>query len=401
MSAPLILRTGLPGNGKTLNTIKEVDLKAKAEGRVVYYHNVSGLEPSKLSAQWYEFDDPLKWYELPNDSIIVVDEAQGNESQPMFGVRDPRKPVPPHVSAFETVRHKGHEVHLITQDPRFIDVHIRRLCNMHIHYWRIFGGQKVSRYETPRVVNDVDKLSAFSQSSRTIISLDKKYFGVYKSTQNGQHHFKFRPSRKAVLSVLVILAAVYGSVVFYAQISPDESPVSSDMSVKDKSSSLGETVVGAAKGILPGITPEPARVVSPAQYIAQRTPRVDNLPASAPIYDELTEPKAFPKLYCMSSTDPDTYARESLRMATAVVNGEPTVCQCYTQQGTRFKTDFQFCQNVVDYGFFDSTIPDRRHKERKEQEFEHDQEQQEPVTRQAQRERLDPRPAAFYGSPSA
>jgi len=134
MSAPLILRTGLPGNGKTLNTIKEVDLKAKAEGRVVYYHNVAGLDPSKLSAQWYEFDDPLKWYELPNDSIIVIDEAQGNESQPMFGVRDPRKPVPPHVSAFETVRHKGHEVHLITQDPRFIDVHIRRLCNLHIHF---------------------------------------------------------------------------------------------------------------------------------------------------------------------------------------------------------------------------------------------------------------------------
>ncbi|AWF61135.1 hypothetical protein [Pseudomonas aeruginosa] len=32
-----VLRTGLQGNSKTLNTIKEVDTKAAKEGRVVYY----------------------------------------------------------------------------------------------------------------------------------------------------------------------------------------------------------------------------------------------------------------------------------------------------------------------------------------------------------------------------
>lgn len=190
MTAPLVLRTGLPGNGKTLNTIKEVDTKAYAENRVVYYHNVAGLKPELLKAQWFEFEDPLKWNELPHNSIIVIDEAQGSEQRPMFGVRDPRKPVPPHVSALETIRHGGYELNLITQDPRFIDVHARRLCNKHVHYWRIFGSQKISRYETPRVVNDVEKLTSFSQSSRQIITLDKKYFGLYTSSK-GDHHFKF------------------------------------------------------------------------------------------------------------------------------------------------------------------------------------------------------------------
>ncbi len=46
-------------------------------------------------------------------------------------------------------------------------------------------------------------------------------------------------------------------------------------------------------------------------------------------------------------------------MAHAVVNGVPTVCQCYTQQSTRIETDFAFCNRVVEYGFFDPTIPDR------------------------------------------
>ena len=67
----LYIRTGKPGHGKTLNTIREVDQKAHKEGRVVYYHNVSDLKTDQLQAAWFEFDDPYKWYELPADAIIV------------------------------------------------------------------------------------------------------------------------------------------------------------------------------------------------------------------------------------------------------------------------------------------------------------------------------------------
>jgi len=69
----------------------------------------------------------------------------------------------------------------------------------------------------------------------------------------------------------------------------------------------------------------------------------------------------------MSSTDPATYAREFGRMAHAVVNGTPTVCQCYTQQSTRVETDFAFCMRVVENGFFDPTLPDRSGGERTQQ----------------------------------
>lgn len=356
MTSPLVLRTGLPGNGKTLNTIKEVDAQAKAEGRVVYYHNVAGLNPAKLQAEWFEFDDPLKWFELPKDSIIVVDEAQGSEDRPMFGVRDPRKPVPAHVSAFETIRHRGHQMHLITQDPRFLDVHIRRLCNLHIHYWRIFGSEKISRYETPRVVNDVEKLGSFSQSSRTTITLDRKMFGVYTSSQGG-HHFKFRPPRKLVIAAGVILLAVVGVWSFVSKYSAD--PVAPGSSGDGVVSQVTET----ARSVLPSIAgASGAKVgvpVTRAEYVDARMPRVEQLPASAPIYDGLTEAKSYPKLYCMSSTDDAVYRRNYGKMPSAVVNGTPTVCQCYTQQGTRLETDFQFCAQVVERGYFDPAIPDR------------------------------------------
>ncbi len=355
-TAPLVLRTGLPGNGKTLNTIKEVDAQAKAEGRPVYYHNVAGLNPSRLQADWFEFEDPLKWFELPKDSIIVVDEAQGSEDRPMFGTRDPRKPVPPHISAFETIRHRGHQMHLITQDPRFLDVHLRRLCNEHIHYWRIFGSQKVSRYVTPRVVNDVEKLSSFSQSSRTIITLDSKMFGVYTSSQGG-HHFKFQPPRKAIIAVGIIVIAVIGVWSLMSKYSggSDEPVASGD--------GLVSQVTETARSVLPSIAgPGMSSVGTPvtrAEYVQARAPRIEQLPASAPIYDALTQPKAYPRLYCMSSSDDAVYRRNFGRMSTAVVNGVPTVCQCYTQQGTRVDTDFEFCARIVDRGYFDPAIPDR------------------------------------------
>jgi zona occludens toxin len=358
MSSPLVIRTGLPGHGKTLNTIKEVDAQALEESRVVYYHNVAGLNPGKLKAQWFEFEDPLKWHELPKDCIIVVDEAQGSEEKPMFGTRDPRKAVPPHVAAFETIRHRGHQMHLITQDPRFLDVHIRRLCNEHIHFWRIFGSEKISRYVTPRVVNDVEKLTSFSQSSRTVITLDKAMFGTYTSSQGG-HHFKFRLPRKAVMAICVIVVAVVGifsMVSKYSGTAPgeqgdtDEGVVSQ---VADTARSVLPSIAGAAGGNGRG-TP-----VTRAQYIDARAPRVEQLPASAPVYDGLTEAKAYPRLYCMSSSDESVYRRNYGRMPTAVVNGQETVCQCYTQQGTRLDTDFQFCAQVVERGYFDPAIADR------------------------------------------
>ena len=354
----LYIRTGLQGHGKTLNTIKEVDTKAKAEGRTVYFHNVTDLDPTKLQAEWYPFEDPCKWFELPENSLIVIDEAQGEpaEGKNWFGVRDPRKEVPKHISQFEVMRKRGYEVHLITQDPRFIDVHARRLCNKHIHYWRIFGSSKVSRYEVERVYNDVEKINSCKDASRTIISLDKRYFGVYSSAQ-AAHHFKFKPSRKFVLATVALGACIYAGFRGYDFIyghTPEEAQPGAPQEEK-----TSNPVTDIAKSLLPGVVPEGSKQLTPEQYISSRVPRVANVPSSAPFYDELTKPKSYPRLHCMASTDPEVYARNFARMPSATVNGKQTVCQCYTQQATRVATDFAFCMNVVENGYFDPAIADR------------------------------------------
>jgi len=353
----LVIRTGKPGHGKTLNTIREVDQKAHAEGRVVYFHNINGLKPDQLQAQWFEFEDPEKWFELPNDSIIVVDEAQG-----WFGARDPRARPPEHITRFETMRHQGHEVHLVTQDPRYLDVHLRRLCNTHIHYWRVFKSAQLLRFESEVVVEKVELKTSFKDADKKSLRLDKRYFGAYTST-NAKHHFQTKVPTKFILALCVILGAgilVYRAYERYAaekaQAATATSAPAGSM-VDQVRDTVGSFIkpAGEAKSDAPE---------SAASYIGRRVPRILQVPSSAPIYDELTRPVSFPRLYCMSSTDPATYARKFGRMAHAVVNGTPTVCQCYTQQSTRVETDFAFCMRVVENGFFDPTLPDRSTGER-------------------------------------
>lgn len=348
----LVIRTGKPGHGKTLNTIREVDQKAHAEGRVVYFHNINGLKPNQLQAQWFEFEDPEKWFELPNDSIIVVDEAQG-----WFGARDPRARPPEHITRFETMRHQGHEVHLVTQDPRYLDVHLRRLCNTHIHYWRVFKSAQLLRFESEVVVEKVELKTSFKDADKKSLRLDKRYFGAYTST-NAKHHFQTKVPTKFILALCVILGA--GILVYraYERYAAEKAQATTATSAPAGSmvDQVRDTVGSFIKPAGEAKTDAPE---SAASYIGRRVPRIRQVPSSAPIYDELTRPVSFPRLYCMSSTDPATYAREFGRMAHAVVNGTPTVCQCYTQQSTRVETDFAFCMRVVENGFFDPTLPDR------------------------------------------
>lgn len=356
----LVIRTGKPGHGKTLNTIREVDQKAHAEGRIVYFHNINGLKPDQLQAQWFEFEDPEKWFELPNDSIIVVDEAQG-----WFGSRDPRARPPEHITRFETMRHQGHEVHLVTQDPRYLDVHLRRLCNTHIHYWRVFKSAQLLRFESEVVVEKVELKTSFKDADKKSLRLDKRYFGAYTST-NAKHHFQAKVPTKFILAICVLIGA--GILVYraYERYNAEKTALEATSSAPAGSmvDQVRDTVGAFIKPVGETKTDAPESVAS---YIGRRVPRVPQVPSSAPIYDELTRPVSFPRLYCMSSTDPATYAREFGRMAHAVVNGTPTVCQCYTQQSTRVETDFAFCMRVVENGVFDPTLPDRSTGERTQQ----------------------------------
>jgi len=132
--------SGLPGNGKTLFAIQHLRDYQKSENdevtkhnskpenaddqkqlRQVYYHGIN-----ELKLDWEKLEDPDKWYKLPQGSIIVIDEAQ-KIFPPL--ANSAKKPL--HYTEFDTHRHRGYDVYLITQDPYNIDFRVRSMAGRH------------------------------------------------------------------------------------------------------------------------------------------------------------------------------------------------------------------------------------------------------------------------------
>ena len=343
-----VLRTGLQGNGKTLNTIKEVDIKAAKEGREVFYHNIRGFNPQHeaLQAVWTEFDKPQEWFKLPNNAIIVIDEAQT-----FFRIRNQASAVPAYASALETMRHNGHELHCITQNPGLIDHHFRKLCNSHIHYVRGHKGKVIKRWEFERVNPEVEKKNTFTDGQATRILIDKKYFGVYQSVADGsEHHMKFKPPRALFVFAIALLVIGYFGFDFYK----------SRLSVPDKSELSAASVGHVSESeIMPAPVQGAPVVITTEDYIASRLPRMPYVPSSAPIYDDITRPVTYPKLSCMSSSDPQMVAKNSKRLTLGYREGKVYGCRCNTQQGTRAVVSFDACMGYVEEGAFDPAKPDR------------------------------------------
>ena len=360
----LFLRTGLPGAGKTLNTIKDLDEEHQVDPenpllrlhkdpdhpelppRTIYYHGIPELKIDKLKARWVEFDTPERWFDLPDGSIIVIDEAQGT-----FGT-DVRTRVDK-VTRFEKHRHQGLDIHLITQHPSLICLPVRKLCGKHINFIRPYGRTKgVFRHEYEMCIDSPEKRSNFKLSQESKIEFDAHYFGLYKSSTVHTHK-KVTPSylkhiwMAIVLIVVIIALFCVGGYFMLKKYGPkDDAPAEAPV----------ETPSRVLKPAVPGSGPV-QKVATADAYLEDYKPRVADVIASAPRYDSLTKPRDYPRPVCMASTDIRLVSTAKARgVAVAEYEGQMTACQCYTQQSTRIKTSVEFCMDVVRNGFFDDSV---------------------------------------------
>lgn len=154
-------------------------------------------ELSRFQLDWRMFDLPTLWYELERGSVIVIDECQQ-----WFPPRNPGSKVPRHCSEFETHRHKGFDVHLITQDAKLLDNHIRRLTGRHIHFFNPFTSNRVTRFHSDKVF-DPEDYHARQKTQSKIIKRDSNFYGLYWSAD--QHTHKFKLPRKVLLLIPIVI----------------------------------------------------------------------------------------------------------------------------------------------------------------------------------------------------
>ena len=318
------LITGIPGASKTLNVIAYIDTNPDFVNRPVFYNRIK-----ELTLPWVQLDEQgvKDWEALPDGSIIVIDEAQY-----IFPTRDPKKPLPEFILALSEHRHRGFDFFVITQSPMLLDAGFRRFVGKHTHYERVFGLQSAKRFEWEKCQSDVDDYFVRKSAVISRVSFNKKYFGVYKSAEI---HTVKRKIPFKVFAPFILLAIIIGAGWYHFHDRFD-TPASVE-AVKERvdsttnPDSFSLNAIGSSKQ---------KRPMTQDEYIALRTPRVADIPSSAPIYDELTKPRSFPRAQCMR--------------AEATGN-----CKCYSQQATKLNISQSVCNSIVDNGYFDDTLQDR------------------------------------------
>lgn len=318
----ITLLTGLPGNGKTLFALWYIKAQADKETREVYYHNIKDL-----TLPW-TVTDPEKWMDLPNGSIIVIDEAQD-----VF----PKKPngaaLPAWYSELAKHRHKGFDIYLITQHPTLLDNFVRQLVGRHFHSIRKFGMERSTIYEWSAANPTPQNASSHKNAITLKWSYPKEVYTYYKSAE--VHTVKRSVPVKLVMAVGFILLVMVGG--YYALDSfqsrgkkPAAAPGSAALVQP------GGSVLGAMGG--PAAVPfDP--VADAKHWIQMATPRITGLAQTAPKYDELTKPVRVPV------------------PAMCIQHGEK--CGCFTQQGTAMDVQFNMCLGFARNGFFQEFDADK------------------------------------------
>ena len=322
----LYLYTGTPGSSKTLNVIKFVDNDSAFKNRPIYYHRITDLTLpwTQLSA-----DEIRDWQSLPDGSVVIVDEAQY-----LFPQRGPRHLVPPFLEALTEHRHRGFDFIFMTQHPKLIDTALRRLIGRHIHLERQFGLQSAKSIAWEKCVDDPEDYHKRRQAVISRVPFDKKYFGVYKSAE--VHTHKKRVPAKIWILLLVMLLTATG---VYAAIS-------GFMDRADSTESATESLP-ANPGLLDAVSLIDDQSPGDQAYTDQFTPRLPDVPWSAPVYDDITKPQTFPRPQCY-------HVRSGSR------EGQ---CHCFTQQATKLTISHDACLNYVYSRYFDHTVAEDRNPE--------------------------------------
>lgn len=364
----LYLRTGLPGAGKTLNAIREIDLEHQPDPqaphlrlhkdpdnpdlppRTIYYYGIPDLKADKLKSEWIEFDYPERWYDLPDGSVVVIDEAQR-----IFG-NDGTRARPEKVTRFETHRHQGLDIHLITQHPSLLSTPVRKLVGKHINFIRPYGREKgIFRHEYEFCIDAPERRSNFKQAQEEKVSLDPAYFGTYKSSTVHTHK-PITPSYLKKLPLLIVLTLLPILLLVAMVFSLISSQTAKREALRSPNEMAAEPVPGSPGQLVETSPAPPSQPDHQDDYIASLQPRIPGVPHTAPRYDSVSKPLDFPRLICASSTDPVVVDRNRSRGHPIGVDaGVEFSCTCYTQQVTRVDTHPQFCLDVVRNGMFDDT----------------------------------------------
>lgn len=299
------LITGLIGSGKTLRAVWHIDREVKA-GRAVYACNINGLNiPGVIP-----FENPRDWRDLPPGALLVVDEAQ------RFWRARRGGDVPPELQDMETSRHDSVSMLLLTQQPTYLDKHLRGLVTCHEHLYRRLNAQATQVFRWNRCVEDPHSPSDKDGADQELFVYPKHLYGAYKSAEVHTAKFTLGAKPKLIIAALAVSLGLFAWTFsrFMGDDKPEEKTVAS------------AGAAGAEATPAPAAAPEPMETLE--QYIGKLRPRINTAPWTAPVFDS-RKAVAEPRIFCMASgAGLDANGKHSAGSVT-----------CLTEQGTPYALD--------------------------------------------------------------
>lgn len=326
------LITGIPGHGKTATLVKLLREAAEREqakaargepARPIYACGIDGLQPGLAEP----LEDPTKWRDVPEGSIIFVDEAWK-----WFGhLHDAsRRAAPPHVMDLAEHRHYGIDFYWTSQGPGQIYPFARPLIGPHWHCVRKFGTLAMDLYKWGELVEDVKAQGMRDRAEKDTTLIPKSSFGLYKSAS--LHTYKPALPWKVWLIPACIVGFILAAWFAYRTLSP------SAMAATLTGEAAGGEAAAAAPQGLPAETAGERRrkPLTPEEWLHRVTPRFPGMHESMPVFDE-REVAAVPRRFCVISGEPDKQ-----------------VCNCYTEQVTPLRdVPPGVCVQVARWGEYD------------------------------------------------
>lgn len=305
----MYLITGQPGNGKTLYALFTIEARRQLENRPVYYHGIP-----ELTLDWTKLDNPEEWYKLPEGAIIVIDECQKT-----FPPRPSSSKPPVHVSEFETHRHKGFDVYLLTQHPSLVDNHLKKLAGKHLHVVRSFGMQRSDVFEMQSVQDP--NARNLKDALRHQFKFPPEVYKWYKSAELHTHKRKL-PWQYYAIPVALLVVIVAGWLGYRTLNNMGKTGVDAVAQVPKAGQQV--STIGQSKD---------HHTKTPTEYLAANSPRIPGLAYTSPIYDDITKVDAVPiPVSCTSNL---------------------LSCRCYSQQTTLLDMPKELCISIIDKGFFE------------------------------------------------
>lgn len=197
----IYLWSATPGTGKTCYVVKQlVDnwLNDEKNKNRKIYANIAGLKIDGI------YEPPDDFRDCEDGALIIYDEAQDIKHYSSETRDDPV------ARALSKHRHRGFDIHFITQDPALLNKWVLKNVFLHHYLWRPAQRDNVEIFTFARAIVTPTKEDFKNAFDKRFWRFEKKYLDYYTSTviNTSQKVGSFK--RNSILGLGILAFAVIG-----------------------------------------------------------------------------------------------------------------------------------------------------------------------------------------------